>query len=232
MRYNAVNVRGTLRLAHAANAAGVRRFVFLSSVKVLGECTPERQAFDPNSVPHPQDAYGRSKWQAEQGLWQIAQETGLEVVIVRPPLVYGPGVKANFRQLMSWVAKGVPLPLAGINNLRSLVALPNLVDLITVCIDHPKAPGNTFLVSDGQDLSTPQLIRHIARAMDRSPRLFSVPELWLRQAARLAGRLPQFDRMSQNLQVDISHTRSVLGWAPRVSVEDAMQETVAAFLRS
>ena len=228
--YTQVNTHGTLHLARSAALAGVRRFVFLSSIKALGESTAEGHPFGTDSECQPLDAYGRSKWQAEQGLWQIAQETGMEVVIIRPPLVYGPGVKANFRQLMSWVAKGVPLPFADIHNLRSLVYLGNLVDLITVCIDHPNAPGNTFMVSDGHDLSTPDLIRQIAAAMGRSPRLFGMPEPWLRQAARLAGRLPQFERLTQNLQVDMAHTRSVLGWTPPYTVEQGMRETVRAFL--
>lgn len=230
--YFATNTYGTLNLARSAACAGVQRFVFLSSVKVLGECTSTHQVFQLGSEPQPHNAYGRSKWQAEQGLWQIAKETGLEVVIIRPPLVYGPSVKANFRQLLNWVANGIPLPLASINNLRSLVYLGNLVDLITVCIDHPDAPGHTFMVSDGHDLSTPELICQIAAAMGRSPRLFGMPEPWLRQAARMAGRLPQFERLTQNLQVDIEHTRSVLGWTPPYTVEQGMRETVDAFLQS
>lgn len=230
--YRRVNAAGTVRLAESAAAAGVQRLIFISSVKVMGESTVDQHAFDFTAAPAPLDAYGASKWAAEQGLWRVAAQTGLEIVVIRPPLIYGPGVGANFRQLMRWVAKGWPLPLAGIDNRRSLVSLANLVDLIALCIDHPKAPGHTFMVSDGHDLSTPELIRHIAKAMSRPPRLFPAPASWLRLAARLAARLPQLERLTQNLQVNIEHTRTTLGWAPRQRVEDAMQETVTDFLRS
>lgn len=230
--YRRVNTAGTLRLAEAAAKANVQRLVYLSSVKAMAEFTPTHLALQHCDAPAPLDPYGISKWEAEQGLWEIARQTGLEVVVVRPPLVYGPGVGANFRQLMHWVGRGIPLPVAAIRNQRSLVALPNLVDLISTCITHPAAPGNTFLVSDGQDLSTPELICALAEAMERRPRIFSVPVEWLELLGNLTGRSSQVQRLTQSLQVDIGHTREVLGWEPVCSVDQGLRQAVEDFWRS
>jgi nucleoside-diphosphate-sugar epimerase len=226
-QYRVVNVLGTKRLAEQAAAAGVRRFVFVSSVKVNGERTQPKAPFRADGAPAPEDAYGRSKYEAEQALQAIATATGLEVVVVRAPLVYGPGVGANFGQLVRAVRRGMPLPFAGIDNRRSLVGLDNLVDLLLVCAQRSAAAGHTFMVSDGHDLSTPQLIRCLARAMDRAPRLFMVPAGLLRIGGRLAGRSRALERLTGSLQVDIQLTTQVLGWAPRVSVEAGLARTVA-----
>jgi nucleoside-diphosphate-sugar epimerase len=226
--YRRVNVQGTLNLASQAAAAGVKRFVFLSSVKVNGECTIDSHFFTSDDIPAPEDAYGLSKWEAEQGLWEIASQTGMEVVVVRPPLVYGLGVKGNFARLLNIVRSGVPLPLAAVNNQRSFIGLDNLVDLLIRCMDHPSAAGQTLLVSDGQDLSTPQLLRMIANAMGRHARLFPVPVPLLRAAGRVLGRLNEIDRLVGSLQVDSSATREVLGWTPLVSVEEGVRRMVVS----
>jgi len=224
--FRRVNVAGTHALAMAASAAGVRRLVFLSSLKVLGEQTPPGAPFHAHSPPSPQDAYGQSKWEAEQALWEVSSTTGLEVVVVRPPLVYGPAVKANFLRLMQLVAKGFPLPLGGIHNRRSLLALGNLTDLLQICVDHPTAAGQTFLASDDQDLSTPELIRGLAAAMGRRATLLPVPASWLRLAGRLTGQTPQLERLMGSLQVDIGHTREVLSWVPPWTVQQGLKLAV------
>jgi len=224
--FRAVNVDGTLNLARQAAANGVRRFIFVSSVKVNGEITQLGQAFAETDAPNPQDAYGLSKHEAEQGLRQIATETGMEVVIIRPPLVYGPGVKANFAALMHAVKRGWPLPLGAVHNLRSLVALDNLVDFIVTCLTHPNAANQTFLVSDGQDLSTTELVRGLARAAGVSERLLPVP-VWILQAgAMFLGKRDAVQRLCGNLQVDISKARSLLGWVPPVSVDEGLRRAV------
>jgi nucleoside-diphosphate-sugar epimerase len=224
--YRRVNVQGTLNLARQAAVAGVKRFVFLSSMKVNGESTGGLPRFARDDEPRPEDAYGLSKWEAEQGLWEIASQTGMEVVVVRPPLVYGPGVKGNFARLLDLVRSGVPLPLASVNNCRSFIGLDNLVDLLIRCVDHPKAAGQTLLVSDGQDLSTPELLRMIANAMGRPARLFSVPVPLLRLAGRVVGRLNEVDRLVGSLRVDSSATRELLGWTPPVGVEEGIRRMV------
>ncbi len=251
--YRQVNVRGTLNLALQAAAAGVKRFVFLSSVKVNGESTdglPRRadraarsdwtslqgsarlrgDPFTVNDDAAAVDAYGLSKWEAEQGLWEIASQTGMDVVVVRPPLVYGPGVKGNFARLLDLVRSGVPLPLAAVNNQRSFIGLDNLVDLLIRCVDHPGASGQTLLVSDGQDLSTPELLRMIATAMGRPARLFPFPVPLLRLAGRALNRLNEVDRLVGSLQVDSSATRELLCWAPPVSVEEGVMRMVQGHL--
>jgi nucleoside-diphosphate-sugar epimerase len=227
--YQRVNALGTLRLAEAAALAGVQRLVFVSSIKVLGESTPPGIAFLHDSPPAPQDAYGASKWEAEKGLWEVAARTGLEVVVVRPPLVYGPGVGANLGQLLQWVARGIPLPLASVRNRRSLVALPNLVSLLTLCTQHPGAPGHTFLVSDGHDLSTPELVRMMAQSMGISARLVPFPVTWLSALGQLTRNGARIDRLTQNLQVNIRHTLVTLGWRPPFDVNACMLETVQPF---
>ena len=221
--FRRVNVDGTLNLARQANAAGVRRFIFISSVKVNGEATDLGQSYFSDDTPAPLDAYGISKMEAEQGLRRISEETGMEVVIIRPPLVYGPGVKANFLTMMKWLWSGVPLPLGAIHNKRSLVALDNLVDLIVTCIDHPAAKNQTFLVSDGEDLSTTQLLRRMAEALHRPARLIAVPASLVQFAATLIGKPDIARRLCGSLQVDISKTRQLLGWKPPISVDKGLR---------
>jgi nucleoside-diphosphate-sugar epimerase len=224
--FRAVNVDGTLNLARQAALAGVKRFVFISSVKVNGELTQPGRLFTEADAPDPQDAYGQSKHEAEQGLIQLALGTGMEVVIIRPPLIYGPGVKANFASLMRAVQRGLPMPLALVRNQRSLVGLGNLVDFIITCATHTKAANQTFLVSDGQDLSTPYLIGKIAVAAGVQPRLWPLP-LWALQAsARLVGKGDVVSRLCGNLQVDISKAQSLLGWVPSVSVEEGLRRAM------
>jgi nucleoside-diphosphate-sugar epimerase len=221
--YRRVNVDGTLNLARQAAAAGVRRFIFISSIKVNGELTPPGKAFTEEDPAAPEDAYGISKWEAEQGLWQIQRETGMELVIIRPPLVFGPGVKGNFASMIRLVEKGLPLPLGAIDNQRSLVALDNLVDLITTCIDHPAAANQVFLAGDGEDLSTTELLRGVARAMGKPARLIPVPPSLLMLGATLLGKQAVAQRLLGSLQVDISKARRLLGWQPPVSVEEGLR---------
>jgi len=224
--FRAVNVDGTLNLARQAAAAGVKRFVFVSSVKVNGESTELGHFFTADDVPAPLDSYGVSKMEAEQGLREIAELTGMEVVIIRPPLVYGPGVKANFKALIRAVQRGWPLPLGAVHNQRSFVALDNLVDFIVTCITHPQAANQTFLVSDGQDLSTTELVRGLAQAAGVPARLLPVPVWALQAGASLLGKGDAVQRLCGNLQVDISKARSVLGWVPPVSVEEGLRRAV------
>lgn len=229
--YQAVNVDGTLNLARQAAEAGVKRFVFISSIKVNGEFTAPGHPFTPSIALPPTDLYGLSKYQAEQGLQKIAAETGLEVVIVRPPLVYGPGVKANFATMMKWVKKGVPLPFGAINNQRSLVYLDNLVDLLLVSGQHPKAAGEVFLVSDNQDVTTTQLLKSLAQAMHRPSRLLPIPDRWMTAALKLIGKRAIAQRLFGSLQLDISDTINKLEWTPPVSFEQAINNTVNDFIQ-
>lgn len=225
--YRRVNVEHTLVLARLAAAAGVRRFVFISSVKVNGEKTEPGHPFRADDKPAPQDPYGVSKWEAEQGLWAIAQETGLEVVIIRPPLVYGPGVKANFAAMVKWLQRGVPLPLGAIHNSRSLVGLDNLVDLITTCISHPAAANQTFMVSDGEDVSTTELLRYMASALKSPTRLLSFPQSVLECGAKYLGFRDWVQRLFASLQVDIRPTCQLLNWTPPISLRIGLSQTVA-----
>lgn len=222
--YRATNTDATLNLARQAAQAGVKRFVFISTIKVNGEGrdAPYRET----DTPAPEDAYAISKWEAERGLWQIAQETGLEVVVLRPPLVYGPGVKANFRRLLDAVARGWPLPLGAIRNRRSLLYLGNFVDAIQVCVEHPAAAGKTFLVDDGEQVSTPELVRAVARAMGRPARLLPVPSGVLEFAGALLGKRAAVARLTGSLWVDSSLIRSRLGWTPPFSMEAGLAATV------
>lgn len=229
--YRDINTYGTLNLAQQAADAGVKRFIFISSIKVNGESTELGLPFKPDDNFMPTDPYGLSKYEAEVGLRKIANETGLEVVIIRPPLVYGPGVKANFAVMMKWINKGIPLPLGGIkDNRRSLVSLDNLVDLIIACIEHPKAANETFLVSDGNDLSTSQLLFEMATALNVSSRLLPIPSKWFIVIAKLLGKPAISQRLCDSLQVDISKTREVLSWKPCYTQEESMKRTAVYFL--
>jgi len=228
--FRKVNVEGTLNLARQAAAAGVRRFIFISSIKVNGEGTPVGEPYLADAQPAPADPYGISKMEAEQGLRALAAETGMEVVIIRPVLVYGPGVKANFLSMMSWLHKGVPLPFGAIHNRRSLVALDNLVDLIVTCIDHPAAANQTFLVSDGEDLSTSELLRRMGSALGKPARLLPVPSRLLEVGAGMLGKQALAQRLCGSLQVDIGKTRELLNWTPPLSVDEALRKTAKYFL--
>ena len=220
--FRKVNVEGTLALALQAISAGVKRFVFISSIKVNGEGTKPGKPYTADDVPMPQDPYGVSKMEAEVALRKLAHESGLEVVIIRPVLVYGPGVKANFLNMMRWLDRGVPLPFGAIDNRRSLVALDNLVDLVVTCIDHPAAANQTFLVSDGEDLSTTALLRRMAQALGKSARLLPVPAWVLSAGAKSLGKAALSQRLCGSLQVDILKTRELLGWQPPVNVDAAL----------
>lgn len=228
--FRKVNVDGTLALARQAAAAGVRRFIFVSSIKVNGESTAPGRPFAADDAPAPVDAYGISKLEAERSLFALAAGTDMQIVIIRPVLVYGPGVKANLRSMMVWLSRGVPLPLGAIDNRRSLVALDNLVDLIMTCLDHPAAAGQVFLVSDGEDMSTTELLRRMGAALGRPARLLPVPAGWLNGAARLLGKRDLAVRLCGSLQVDIEKTRDALGWSPPVTVDEALRATACHFL--
>jgi len=222
--YRRVNVDGTLNLARQAVKAGVKRFIFVSSIKVNGEQTHPGKPFTENNEPNPQDAYGVSKREAEDGLMSLAHETGMEIVVIRPVLVYGPGVKGNFATLNKLVSKGIPLPLGAVKNRRSFVALDNLVDLIIMCLDHPAAANQVFLAADGQDMSTTELLEEIAEAMCKSPRLVPVPEGLLMFGATLLGKKAVAQRVLGSLQVDISKARNLLGWSPPLTPQEGLQQ--------
>lgn len=221
--YRRVNVGGTIKLARQAAEAGVRRFVFISSIKVNGESTVAGNPFTAQDIPAPSDPYGISKMEAENGLSQIARDTGMELVVIRPPLVYGPGVKGNFASMIKMVEKGLPLPLGAVYNQRSLVSLDNLVDFIVTCIDHPAAANEVFLVGDGRDLSTTELLREVGKAMGVPARLIPVPAGVLMFTARVFGKKEVADRVLGSLQVDISKARRLLNWEPALSVEEGLR---------
>ena len=228
--YRTINTEGTLQLARQAAAAGVKRFIFISSVKVNGESTLPGQRFSPASEHIPGDHYGLSKYEAEQGLKELSLKTGMEVVIIRPPLIYGPGVKANFLKMMRWVEKGIPLPLGSITNQRSLLGIDNLLDFIGVCLTHPKAAGQTFLISDDHDVSTTELLKEIANAMHRSSRLLAVPQFVLEKCLILLGQGHNAERLCASLKLDITLAKTQLSWKPPYSFKDQMSKTVAAYL--
>jgi nucleoside-diphosphate-sugar epimerase len=230
--FRKVNVDGTLNLARQAASAGVKRFIFISSVKVNGEHTEAGKPFTEEVAANPQDAYGISKLEAEQGLLKIAQETGMEVVIIRPPLVYGAGVKANFASMMRAVKRGVPLPLGAIHNKRSFVYVGNLVSMIMRCIDHPAAANQVFLVSDGHDLSTTELLRCCAVALRVKARLLPVPQKFIEVCANLLGKRAVAQRLCGNLQLDITKASTMLGWTPPFSVADGLQVTAIDLLNT
>ena len=229
--FRSTNTAGTLNLARQAAASGVRRFVFLSSIKVNGECTTPGHPFTADQPPRPRDPYAKSKWEAEQGLRQLARETGLEVVVIRPPLIYGPGVRANFAALLKAVKNGWPLPLGSVtSNRRSLVALDNLVDLLLTCAESHAAAHQTLLVSDGEDLSTTELLRRMAAALDTTPRLLPLPPNVLRLGAAFLGRQSMSQRLLDSLQIDITSTRQTLGWRPPITVDEGLRRAVAGLL--
>jgi nucleoside-diphosphate-sugar epimerase len=222
--FRKTNVAGTLNLARQAAAAGVKRFIFLSSIKVNGESTPVGQAFNTSSTPSPEDPYGVSKWEAEQGLQKIGADTGMEIVIVRPPLVYGAGVKANFSELIRLVDKKWPLPFGAVNNRRSFIAIDNLIDFILICIDHRNAAGEVFLVSDGDDVSTAELVRRIAMAQGRKVYLWPIPVQMLLTLSWLFGKRQSMARLCGNLQLDNSKALCLLNWQPKIKMNDALKK--------
>ncbi|GAB4214399.1 MAG: SDR family oxidoreductase [Rhodoferax sp.] len=221
--FREANVNTTQALAQAAQAVGVRRLVLLSSIKVNGESTQRGHPLTEADAPAPQDAYGQSKWEAEQALWAQAQH-GLQGVVLRPPLVYGPGVRANFDALVRVVRRGWPLPLAAIDNRRSLIGLHNLVDALLCAASHPAAAGQTFLVSDGQDLSTPELVRAIAAALHRPARLWPVPPALLRAVAHSLGRAAAIERLCGDLQIDSRRITQALGWTPPQTLAQGLHD--------
>ncbi|MFZ2301194.1 MAG: SDR family oxidoreductase [Gallionella sp.] len=220
-----VNTQGTANLASQAAVAGVKRLVYVSSIKVNGEQTTKTRPFTESDKPNPQDAYAVSKWQAEQALQRIAHETGLEIVIVRPPLVYGPGVKGNFARLLATVKKGIPMPLASVHNKRSLIYLGNLADALIACANHPSAAGKTYLVRDGEDISTPDLVRQIAMSLGKPARLFPLPTGLLLGLGGLFGKSEAIRRMAGSLCVNDDLIRKELGWKPGVTLQQGVQET-------
>jgi len=230
--FRRVNVEGTLNMARHAAAAGVQRFVYMSSIKVNGEETVTGQSFSEDDQPAPHDAYAVSKWETELGLRELAGKTGMEVVVIRPPLVYGPGVKANFLAMMQWLNRGIPLPLGAIRNKRSLVALDNLADMIITCLGHPSAANQTFLAADGEDLSTPELLRRTGEALGKPARLLPVPGRILEAGAALVGKRAVAQRLCGSLRVDINKARVLLGWNPPQSVDQALRLTARHFLES
>lgn len=229
--FREVNVAGTLALARQAAECGVGRFVFISSIKVNGEATAPGTVFLASDSPSPTDPYGISKAEAEAGLQQLGNETGMQIVIIRPPLVYGPGVKANFQSMMHWLQRGIPLPFASIRNKRSLVALDNLIDLIALCIDHPAAANQIFLAADGDDMSTPVLLHRVAAALNTKARLFPVPVSLFTYTARMIGKPAIAQRLCGSLQVDISAAYNLLDWQPPLSVDVGFRKTALWFLK-
>lgn len=231
--FREVNTYGTLNLARQAADAGVKRFIFISSIKVNGESTELDKPFRPDDDFVPIEPYGLSKYEAEIGLRKIAAKKGMEVVIIRPPLVYGPGVKGNFASMVKWINRGLPLPLGGINrNKRSLVFVDNLVDLIITCIEHPNAANQTFLVSDDEDISTTNLLANIASSLDVPNRLIPIPSSWITAVSKLIGKPGISQRLCGSLHVDISITKELLSWQPPFSISESIKKTVHMFFKS
>jgi UDP-4-keto-D-QuiNAc 4-reductase len=228
--YLSVNTGGTENLTRACVTAGVRRLVYVSTIKVNGEKTPPDRPFTPEDPPRPQDPYSRSKWLAEKMIAVVAHESQLETVILRPPLVYGPGVKGNFFNLLQWVDRGIPLPVGGLRNRRTLVGLQNMVDFLICCLEHPKSAGRTWFLGDGDDLSTPDLIRRIAKAMHRSPRLLAIPPILVRAGLGLLGRGQVADRLCGSLVVDTRRTEELLHWTPPRMVDREIEDAVQWYL--
>ncbi|KJZ56971.1 UDP-glucose 4-epimerase family protein [Pseudomonas fluorescens] len=231
-KFRAINVEGTLNLARQAIQAGVKRFIFISSIKVNGESTAPGHAFSADDIPLPSDPYAISKYEAEQQLMQLANRGAIEVVIIRPVLIYGAGVGANFQRMMQWLIKGVPLPFGAVTNYRSLVSLENVVDLIRTCVDHPRAANQVFLVSDDNDVSTTQLMRSLVTYLGVNTWLVPVPVGVLVFLAGLLGRRAVAQRLFGSLQVDIQKNQELLGWRPPARLEDGLKSTVQHFLES
>lgn len=227
--FRAVNTAGTERLARSAVDQGVKRFLFMSTIKVHGE--ESSVPYTENDPPNPRDPYAVSKWEAEQMLSSISAETGMEIVIIRPPLVYGPEVRANFLRLLQWVDRGIPLPFAGIDNRRSFIYIGNLIDAVITCIQHPDAPNNTFLVSDKEDISTSELINHIASAMGRPARLFFLPQTVLIFLATLTGKREVFNRLCGSLSMSANTISETLSWRPPFSLKEGINHTVEWYMR-
>jgi len=224
--YRKINVEGTVNLARQASAQGVKRFIFISSVKVNGESTLIGSPFTAEGEIHPRGAYALTKAEAELKLKQITNETGMELTVIRPPMIYGPGVKGNMSLLVNSVRRGLPLPFGKVNkNRRSMVSIYNLVDLILVCINHPKAANQTFLISDGEDLSTSELLKKIANALGRPIHLFSFPVALLSLIAKLIGKSKSSERLLGSLQVDIHITCELLNWSPSLSMDEALRRS-------
>jgi nucleoside-diphosphate-sugar epimerase len=230
--YRRVNVMGSVNLARQAIAAGVTRFIFISSIKVNGEGTLPGHPYTADDSPQPMDPYGVSKAETEQGLRDLTENSSMELVIIRPPLVYGPGVKANFLSMMHWLWRGIPMPFSMTRNKRSFVALDNLVDLIVTCMESPAAANQTFLVSDGDDLSTSELLRDMGEALGKPARLFPLPIWLLTTLAAAIGKPAIAQRLFESLQVDITKTCTTLDWSPPVSVSDALRKTADSFIES
>ena len=226
--YQKVNAMGSKRLVLTAAELGVKRFIFMSSVKVNGE--ENIRAYKESDTPAPKDSYGISKMQAEKLIKEISAESDMDFVILRPPLVFGPGVKANFLELIKTVYKGIPLPLGNIDNQRSLIYLENLVDAVLTCMKHPRAAGQTYFVSDDEDISTPELIRKIASALAKPARLFFFPKFFLSILGRLVGKGPMVDSLTKSLTVDISEIKEQLGWRPPFTMEQGLQKTAEWYL--
>lgn len=226
VKFREINVAGTRNLAQQAAQSGVKRFLYLSSIKVNGERTCD-EPFSFDQVPKPEDSYGISKSEAEDVLRELEEAQDMEIVIIRPPLVYGPGVKGNLLALANLIRREIPLPFGALRNQRDLVSIYNLCDLIRVCILHPAAPGNTFLVSDNEAISTVELIRYIARGLRRNVRLFIVPIWVLKIAASFFGKARRFEKLSGNLQIDISPTQHLLGWNPPLNVAESFEKMFA-----
>nr|WP_321404177.1 SDR family oxidoreductase [uncultured Desulfobacter sp.] len=227
-----VNVLGTRALALKAVEAGVRRFVFISSVKVNGEATPIGRPFREDMHPVPEGPYAVSKHEAEKVLFDIGIKSGMEIVVIRPPLIYGPGVKANFATMMNWLAKGIPLPLGAIHNRRSFVAIDNLIDLITTCIDHPKAANQVFFAGDGEDLSTTELLIRLSKSLNRPVCLIPVSEKILKTGFKMIGREDMSRRLCSSLQIDLNKVSNLIGWHPTVNSRDALKKTMCSFMES
>ena len=228
--FRKVNTQATLQLAKQAAEQGVKRFIFISSVKVNGEMTHSNEPFQPDDDFVPDDPYGLSKYEAEQGLLVLAKKTGMEVVIIRPPLVYGPGVRANFASMMKWVKRGIPLPFGAIHNQRSFIALDNLISFIILCIDHPNAANEIFLISDGEDLSTTELLQKLSGAFSRKILLLPIPVSWMSFVAKLVGKGDITTRLFSSLQVDSSKADELLGWQPVISMDAQLKKTTDAHL--
>lgn len=231
-KYRETNLYGTEQLARSAAIKGVKKFIFLSSIGVNGEVTTKNLKFKPDDIPKPHNDYSNSKWEAEEVLAKIGRKTGMEFVIIRPPLVYGEGVKANFHNLLCWLNKGVPLPFGAIKNKRSFISLYNLVDFIVTCIEHPKSAGQIFLVSDGDDLSTTELFYKLSYLLDRKTYLLEINEKIVKLLLSILGLNKLKHRLCCSLQIDVSKNKSLLGWDPPASVDEGLNKTVKSFLKN